>query len=367
MGGDNSQTTTSGLNNSALNTAVSTIGSQLNSQLSKGVTPFSQSLYPGLSAQTTQGVNSLMGAAGNTGGLSQANNWARHVVSNNGYNSAMRDAEGQASNVGTQFGAMASGLSGPSAAQTGFSNMAAGARAPSLTESQLMNVAKGGAFGMQEPGYARMRESALNDALTGVASSFLTDGRFGSSVMGDAAGEAATETLAGLDYQNYMNDIARQERALGAIEGLRQQGFQNQFNALGASDNARLAQLGARSGALNSQLGAAGMASGIGQAAMGNAAGAAASLPGFYQAGLMPGQAMLAAGQVKDADMLATRQGAADLFDRTQNAGWNTLARASQVLAGTAPSAGQTTTQTQQQPWWQAPLQIGGTLAGAFF
>jgi hypothetical protein len=248
MGGDNSQTTTSGLNNSALNKAVSTIGSQLNAQIGKGVTPFSQSLYPGLSGQTQQGVAGL---------------------ANNPNNAAYGSAVG---NTIKDFGAIASGQR----------------------------------FGMNDPGYATLRQNAINDATTGVASSFLTDGRFGSSVMGDAAGEAIAGTIAGLDFANFQNDQQRQMQAAGM-------------------------------------------------------------LPGLYQGSQLPAIGQLTAGQIKDADMLATRQGAADLFDRTQNAGWNTLARASQVLAGTAPSAGQTTTQTQQQPWWQAPLQIGGTLAGAFF
>ena len=83
--------------------------------------------------------------------------------------------------------------------------------------SELADIASGKRFGMDDPGYAAMRAGALDDAMTGVASSFLTDGRFGSSVMGDAAGEAATQTLAGLDYANFQNDQQRQMEAISAL------------------------------------------------------------------------------------------------------------------------------------------------------
>lgn len=247
-GGTETQTTTSGLSNPQLNKAVSTIGSQLNTQLSKGVAPFGQSLYPGLSGQTQQGVAGL---------------------ANNPNNAAYGSAVG---NTIKDFGAIASGQR----------------------------------FGMNDPGYATLRQNAINDATTGVASSFLTDGRFGSSVMGDAAGEAIAGTIAGLDYANFQNDQQRQLQAAGM-------------------------------------------------------------LPGLYQGSQLPAMGQLAAGQIKDADMLAARQGEADLFDRTKNAGWNTLATASQVLAGTAPGAGTTSSvTTPTAPWWQQALGAGAIGSGIY-
>lgn len=82
---------------------------------------------------------------------------------------------------------------------------------------ELADIASGARFGTNDPGYAAMREGALNDALTAVGSSFLTNGRFGSSVMGDAAGKAASQTLAGLDYANFQNDQQRQMQAISAL------------------------------------------------------------------------------------------------------------------------------------------------------
>ena len=240
MGGDNSQTTTSGLNNEALSGAVTTIGNQLNTQLAQGVKPFTQSLYPGLSLETKGAVNQLV------------NNPV-----NNTYSMGIGDTIGE-------FGAIASG--------------------------QRM--------GENDATWSGVKDQVATD----VNAILQGSGRFGSA---SHAG-ALAKGLAGVDLQRIQGNEARQLQAAGM-------------------------------------------------------------LPGLYGASTLPTQAQLQAGQIMGADRLAQRQGDADLFDRMNNAGWNTLGRASQVLAGTAPSAGQTTTQTQQQPWWQAPLQIGGTLAGAFF
>lgn len=70
-------------------------------------------------------------------------------------------------------------------------------------------------------------------------------------------------------------------------------------------------------------------------------------------------------GSQQDADMLAQRQAEDDLFRRTNDAGWEALARGSSTLAGTAPYGGTET--SKQIPWWQAALGVGTGLAGAFF
>lgn len=59
MGGQTTNTTTSGLSNPAMNAAATTIGNQLNTQLAGGVRPFTGSLAPDLSSATMGGVNAL--------------------------------------------------------------------------------------------------------------------------------------------------------------------------------------------------------------------------------------------------------------------------------------------------------------------
>jgi len=235
MGGDNTQTTTSGMSNPELKQAVSTIGNQLTTQLGQGVKPYTESMVPALSGQTQAGIGSL---------------------TNNPNNAA--------------YGSGISGAIG--------------------NQSQIA----AGNFG-SDP----VRSRVLDDALAGVNSSFLTDGRFGSSAMVDEAANAATGALAQYDY------------------GRQQQAIQN--------------------------------------------------LPGLYQASMLPAGAQLQAGQLMDNWNTARAQDQARIFDATQNAGWKTLGTATSILAGTAPSAGTTTTQSQQTPWWQVPAQIGGTVLGAMF
>lgn len=172
--------------------------------------------------------------------------------------------------------------------------------------SDFADIAAGNRFGMNDPGYATMRQGALDDAMTGVGSSFLTDGRFGSSVMGDAAGKAATQTLAGLDYQNFQNDQSRQMSA-------------------------------------------------------------AQMLPGLYSAGMAPAGVEASIGAQQDANAFAMRNAENDLFRRQNDAGWTSLGNASSILSGTAGTGGQTqSTTSPTTPWWQSALGLGIGAAGAF-
>jgi hypothetical protein len=248
MGGTTSttNTSTSGMNNAALNSAVTTIGNQLNTQLGAGSKVFEKSMYPGISSQTSNAANSLYSNPMNAG-FSQS--------------------------VGDTMGEMGA-------------------------------IASGQRFGNNDPSYALMRQNLMDDAVKNVGSAFTSSGRFGGGSYVDTATDSAFNAAAGLDVQNRQSDIARQQFATQA-------------------------------------------------------------LPGLYSAGTLPMQAQLQAGQIFDADALATRSGEADLYDRTNNAGWNTLQRGSTVLAGTAPSAGTTSSNTtsQQVPWYMSALGIGAGLA----
>lgn len=244
MGGGTTTTQTSGLNNKELNQAVSTIGSQLNTQLGKGSAVFDQSMYPGLSSQTQGAADALV------------NN-----PLNSGYSSAIGNTLGE-------FGAIASG--------------------------QRM--------GTNAPGYAALRQGLMDDVTAKTNASFQNAGLFGADTNRAQLAENLVSSLGGLDYSNYQNDLARQQQA-------------------------------------------------------------AQMLPGLYSAGSLPTQAALQAGQIYDADALAARAAEADLFDRMNNAGWNTLQRGTSILSGAAPSAGMTSTSSQQIPWYMTALGIGSGLA----
>jgi hypothetical protein len=284
MGGGGTETTTqtSGPTNPMVDSTTTKLLSGLQGQVDKGTAVFDKSLYPGMSGTTTGGIGSLTSAASaGAPGLNNAYGWANGVVNSGGYNPALTSA------------------------QTGVQDF--------LRESRA-----------DAPGYAAVRRGVADDTLRDVGSSFLTDGRFGSSVMGESAGEGLGKVLGAMDMQNYENRLGRM------LDG-----------------NQALA--------------------GIGQTAMGNAAGAASAVPSLYGATLMPGQTQIAAGQLLDADALAARQGEDDLFRRQNDSGWSTLGQATSILAGNAGAGTQQQTQTQPTaPWWQQALGAGAIGSGIY-
>lgn len=82
------------------------------------------------------------------------------------------------------------------------------------------NVAAGNAFGTNDPGYAALRAHVGDTTLTDINKAFNGSGLFGSDSNMRAAGEGLGNAYAGLDYQNYQNDIQRQQQAAGLLPGL---------------------------------------------------------------------------------------------------------------------------------------------------
>lgn len=148
------------------------------------------------------------------------------------------------------------------------------------------DVAAGNRFGEAAPGYADLRKNIADTALTDINSAFSNSGRLGGSEHLEAAGRGVTNALANLDYTNYQNDIARQERA-------------------------------------------------------------AAALPGLLQGTAAPAQMQLTGGGLLDADAAAKLQGDQDLFIRQERAPYQQLGQLSGILAGNAAAAGTTTTETK--------------------
>lgn len=306
-----------------------TLGSDISVLYGQGPAPIWQgSMYTGLGDATRQGMTGLLNVANsNQGYMDNAMGYASGLIGSGGLTGGMAGNVGTLNSVGNAYGSIANSLRNPSAAETAYSGLLSGMGGPSLTEQQLMNVATGGAFGNEAPGYATMRQNIADTALTGVNSAFANTGRYGAGTHVGAASEGIASALAPLDYQNYQNDIARQERALGLIEQMRQQGFTNQFNTIGAADQARLNQLNARMGALGAQGNAAQSAFGMGQQGVSNAMGAAAALPGMFQSALLPSQTVLGVGALQDADAQARVQAERERFERMNDPGFQHIAK----------------------------------------
>lgn len=108
---------------------------------------------------------------------------------------------------------------GQSAALTAANNPLYGSSVNGAIKS-FGDVAAGNQFGQNSPGYAQLRQKAMDDAITGVGSAFTNSGRFGGGSYVDQATTSAANAAAGLDYQNYQNDIARQQQAASMLPGL---------------------------------------------------------------------------------------------------------------------------------------------------
>lgn len=86
--------------------------------------------------------------------------------------------------------------------------------------SDIADIAAGKRFGMNDPGYASVRDTLSNDVMTRIKQSYNNSGLYGSDNNLQAAGRGLGEALGGLDYGNYQNDVSRQERAIATLPQL---------------------------------------------------------------------------------------------------------------------------------------------------
>jgi hypothetical protein len=117
-------------------------------------------------------------------------------------------------------------------ATLGAANNPAYSNAMSGAMSEFGDIAQGKRFGMDNPGFAALRQGVIQD----VNGSFNNSGLFGS----DSNARAAADGLGRLDYSNFLNDQQRQERALSYLPQI----FQGQMmpgaamGAVGAAQDA---------------------------------------------------------------------------------------------------------------------------------
>jgi hypothetical protein len=257
----------------------------------------------------------------------QGSSFANDLIGSNGYGAGQQAAQNSLGGVFSGYGGVADndGLTG---AQSGAMNGLGG------LGGQYADL--GGAYEQDAPGYQQLRNKLRDDTATGIYSDFNNSGLFGSDMNLSKAGEGIGNALAGLDYGNFQNNVNNQYRSLdsqrgvlGDVFGMGQQGVGNQLAGLGG------------------QAATAGQQFGMGQQTLGNEQGAIGML----------GQI----GASQDADSLARRMANADLFDKTHNADWNTLGRATSILGGNQTASGSTT--SNSVPWWAALL--GGASTGA--
>lgn len=194
------------------------------------------------------------------------------------------------------------------ATDNALSSMLSGANDPMYsgafrdTFSDMADTAAGNKFGMDDPGYAALRSKLGNDVTTANLSAFNNSGLFGSDSNRQQLTDDLAGALGGLDYQNFQNDIARQERAQAGLAGA------------------------------------------------------------FQNTGL-PASRALQVGQLMDQDAQAALMADADLQQRRFNAPTDYLAKLSSILTGNA-QAGGTSSSTTSPVTQPNPLQLllGGAL-----
>lgn len=399
---------TNGQNNSYFNNATDYAGNLIKNG---GLTAAQQAAIAanrGMGAQYGQlGDNNGL-TSGQTTNLKQTNSLYGQYAGlgdNNGQTAGQAGTISGLQGVNNSVGGIAAGLGGPSAAQTGYTSLYNSSGGPSLTEQQLMATATGQNLGGQDPYFQANLGRTLDNARSGVNASIGASGRYGSGNHIDTLGS----TLGGISDQaystEYNNALNRQQQALGAIEGTRQQGFQNQFNSLGAADQARLSQINTQLGAYNQQanglnsvygmqqqgvgnqfnalagqgntannafnMGQQGVgnqfnalngqnqtnqnAFNMGQQGINNAMSAGNNLGSLYQQSLLPGQTLLNAGQIQDADAQAKLNDANNI----KNKDFNYLSQWQGLLSG------QPEDKTKSNPWLDI-LGTAGSLASVF-
>lgn len=351
--GDTQQTTVSSApaNPEVTNTAnkiLAGVNTQLDTNPADSV--FGQPLYAGVGDTTRQAWNSATSAANNpafTGAVGTATDFAGGLLRGGGLTSGQSGDVATMRDIGLGYGLLGQN-GGLNATQTG-----------ALGTVNTVGQGYGNlydAFAQDAPGYQAVRDKVSNDALTSVNGLFNNSGRFGGGTHVVKAAEGVGNVLAGLDYQNFQNDVANRYNSLGGqlnaantAFGMGQTGVGNQFSALAG------------------QAGQANSAFSAGQTGVGNAFTAGAALPGLYQASMLPSQTMAGIGAAQDADAQARLLAQNDLFRRQQDARMGQIGWGAGVLAGPSAAGGTVQTTTEPAtPWWQSALGLGIGAAGAF-
>jgi hypothetical protein len=290
----------------------------INKEFDAGYGVYGKSLYPGVGGTTRSA-------------WAQGAGDANSLIRSGGFNPQQTGAMRTLGGVGAGYGRLGAN-GGFNAQQSGAMRNLGGLR------GQYAKMAD--AYDQDAPGYQRLRQGLMDDAITNVGAGFTSSGRFGGGSYIDKATESAVDAIAPLDYQNFQNDINNRYRSIdsqqgifNSLFGMGQQGVDNRFNALAGQ--------GATAGTMF----------GMGQQGIQNRQGA------LGQLGVI--------GAAQDADALANRQAEHDKFRRMNDGGRRLLGELSSILAGNAQVGGQTTTNTQPAtPWWQQVLGYAAGNAG---
>jgi hypothetical protein len=170
MGGNvDTGKSTTGLTNPAMNTAATTIGNQLNTQLKAGVTPYTQSMVPGLSGQTQAGIGGLANNPNNSifsGGVGTALGQQADIATGNFADDPYRNRIINDVSTNTSAVMQGSGRFGSGSHENALNDNVAGALAPydyGRQQQAIQNM--GSLYSMsQAPAAAQLQAGQIQDA-----------------------------------------------------------------------------------------------------------------------------------------------------------------------------------------------------------
>lgn len=254
---------------------------------------FGQSLYTGLGQQSQDSMQGMRDAANqNSGALTDALNANSGVIANGGLTS------GQQGNMDALNGV-----------NQNYQDIYSRSGQPSLTEQTLMGTAQGNNIGQGNPFLQDIINRSNDQIYANTMASFGGSGGVGSNLQTDQLASSIGNNTTNLLYGDYQNSLDRQMQALGAIEGQRQQGINNQM------------------GALVGQAGVQGQQFGMGQTGQQNLNQAIGQAGALFNNTLLPSQIGLQIGQMQDADAQAQRLAEYEQYQRENDPNFNHIAR----------------------------------------
>jgi hypothetical protein len=366
------------------NTTLSDLLKGVRGALKTGPSVFNQSTFAG-AGDTTKNAWAMGKDAASAPwyrqGLDAAAGFNGDLMAGGGLTGGQRGAIDTMGDVGSGYGDIAGmgGLTPQQRAQIGmtgdatadYASMADGAGNPSLTEDTMLGIARGDSLDYNDPIYKRMIDRVANETSADVNAAMGADGAYGSNVHVGALVDQVGGLRDSAAVAERQFELQRQKDALASIEGTRQQGTQNRFQALagqlgGAGQGFGMegAGLDRLMAALTGQGGAATSQYGMEQGGIDNMNTSAQQLQQLYAAGQLPSSIYGAIGAAEDADTQGKLTGEYDLATRKGNAKTDLLAKLMGISTSLGGAGGtKTTTEVPDTPWWQSVLSAVGQFA----
>ena len=278
------------------------------------------------STQTTTGMNSMQKAATANMGSGGLSGQYQSVINNGGFTAPQKTAMGG-------FGSYANGAGNVDT--NPFASVVSQAMAPSVSQRNLSGMASGQYLNNADPNFERALGAASDAAANQVNLSASGMGRYGGAVHQGNLAKTVGDMQAGARAQQYNQNVANMLSANSMIDANRLSGINAGLSAL----NSRASIQGQNADRV---LGAYGQMFNAGQQGISN-------LGTAYSGMSQPATDMMRVGSMYEDLMARQIDDRNRIFDATQSAPWDNLARLNAIASG-AGSLGGTSSGTATAP-----------------